>query len=215
MKAKLVQDRWEVIEKFVVGKDVLDAGCAELLGTISAETKMDWWIHKKLKKVAKQVVGVDINQREVEALGAKGYNIILGDVEQVDIGRDFDVIVAGELIEHLSNPGMFLDNMKRHLREDGVLILTTPNRFDFYTFMVALVTGKLPSYDKPIASHVHYYDVYSLKDLANRHGYEVVDLYYYYEAFPTLKSKVVLQPIIKARPSFAKGIVMVLKREKA
>ena len=191
---------------------MLDVGCAELLGTVHAKTKAGRWLHEKIKKLAKEVVGVDISKIEVEALRARGYNIILGDVERVDIGREFDVIVAGELVEHLSNPGFFLENMKRHLRDDGVLILTTPNRFDFYTFLKALISGRQPSYNKPIAAHVHYYDVNSLKAMANRHGYEVSDFYYYSEGFPTLKSKLILWPIIKARPNFAKGIVMVLRR---
>lgn len=207
-----MQDRWEVIKEFVAGKEVLDVGCAELLGTVHAETKAERWLHEKIRKLAKEVVGIDINKTEVEALRARGYNIILGNVEQVDIGRRFDVIVAGELIEHLSNPGLFLENMKRHLKDSGVLILTTPNRFDFYTFMKAIISGTQPSYEKPIAAHVHYYDVNSLQALAKRHDYEVSDFYYYTEGFPTWKSKLTLQPITKARPNFAKGIIMILKR---
>lgn len=163
MNIKLVKDRWEVIEKFVVGKEVLDVGCAELLGTVNAEAKMERWLHEKIRKQAKEVVGVDVNRREVEALREKGCNIICGDVEQVNIGRKFDVVVAGELIEHLSNPGVFLENMKQHLKDDGILILTTPNRYDFYTFIKAFITGRQPAYEKPIAAHVHYYDVSSLK----------------------------------------------------
>ena len=211
MKAKLVQDRGEIIEQYVVGKKVLDAGCAELMGTTTDKGKTERWIHKRIRKLAKEVVGVDINKTEVEALRAQGYNVICGDVEQVDIGRKFDVIVAGELIEHLSNPGLFLNNMRRHLKDDGVLILTTPNRFHLYIFLKAFVTGKQPSYTKPIAAHVHYYDVNSLEALATRHDYKIVDCWYYSEGFPTLKSKI-LKFIQKFRLNFAQGIVMVLQK---
>ena len=31
VKIKLVQDRWEVIKKFVVGKEMLDVGCMGFL----------------------------------------------------------------------------------------------------------------------------------------------------------------------------------------
>ena len=215
IKNKLVQDRGEIIEQFAVGKDVLDVGCTELLGTTTEKGKTERWIHEKIRRVAKEVVGVDINKTQVEALRARGYNIICGDVEQVDLGRKFDVIVAGELIEHLSNPGLFLENMKRHLKDDGVLILTTPNRFHFYTFLQAFVTGREPVYNKPIAAHVHYYDINSLKALVARHGYQVVDHCYYSEKFPTIKSKLILEPLQKIRPNFAQGIVMVLQRAPA
>lgn len=211
MKNKLAQDRGEIIEQFVVGKEVLDAGCAELMGTTTDKGKAARWIHERIRKVAKEVVGIDINKTEVEALRAQGYNVICGDIEQVDIGRKFDAIVAGELIEHLSNPGLFLDNMKRHLKDDGVLILTTPNRFQLYKFLTAFVTGQPPSYTKPIAAHVHYYDVSSLEALTTRHGYKVLDCWYYSEVFPTLKSKI-LKLIQKFRPNFALGIVMVLQK---
>ena len=52
---KLVKDRWEVIEKFVVDKEVLDVGCTELLGTVNAEAKMGRWIHEKIKKKLKRL----------------------------------------------------------------------------------------------------------------------------------------------------------------
>ena len=35
-----------------------------------------------------------------------------GDVTTVNLGKKFDVIVAGELIGHLPNQGLFLENMK-------------------------------------------------------------------------------------------------------
>lgn len=211
MKSKLVQDRGAIIEQYVAGKKVLDVGCAELMGTTTVSGKLERWIHKRIRKLAKEVVGVDVNETQVEALKAQGYNVICGDVEQVDIGRKFDVIVAGELIEHLSNPGLFLENMKRHLDNDGVLILTTPNRFHLYIFLKAFFTGKQPVYTKPIAAHVHYYDVSSLEALITRHGYKMLDCWYYSEEFPTLKSKI-LKFIQKLRPNFAQGIVVVLQK---
>ena len=40
----------------------------------------------------------------------------------------FDVIVSGELIEHLRRPRLFIKECLRTLKMNGVLILTTPNR---------------------------------------------------------------------------------------
>ena len=46
---------------------------------------------------------------------------------KIRLGRKFDVIVTGEILEHLPNQGLFLENAERHLKKKGVQILTTPN----------------------------------------------------------------------------------------
>lgn len=40
----------------------------------------------------------------------------------------FDSIVAGELIEHLDHPNLFLNESYKILKKEGYLILTTPNK---------------------------------------------------------------------------------------
>lgn len=40
----------------------------------------------------------------------------------------FDSVVAGELIEHLDQPNLFLNESYRILKKKGYLILTTPNK---------------------------------------------------------------------------------------
>jgi hypothetical protein len=51
----------------------------------------------------------------------------------------FDVIVAGDIIEHLNNIGNFLHCLKRHMTPETDLILTTPNPFDVERFIVCLI----------------------------------------------------------------------------
>jgi len=41
--------------------------------------------------------------------------------------RSVDLIIAGEIIEHLLNPVLFLRECNRILREEGEIILSTPN----------------------------------------------------------------------------------------
>ena len=211
---RLVSDRWEVIREYVAGKDVLDVGTAELYGS-EKKHGHDKFLFAQISPIAKSLLGLDINKEEVERLRAIGYkNLLIGDAETINLEQDFDVIVAGDIIEHLSNPGLFLDNMRGHLREDGVLILTTPNRFDFYAFMKAFITGQQPNYSKPIAAHVAHYDINTLTALANRQRFKL-EVYYYYTTgqFPTLKARLLLKPIIDARPNFALGLIAVLRKD--
>lgn len=213
-RRKIVADRWEIIEAYVKGKEVLDVGPAELVGTTEDKGKKERWLHGRMRKKAKRLIGLDLNQEQVKALRKKGHDIRLGDIEKVKLKERFDVVVAGELIEHLSNPGKALENIKRHLKKDGLLIITTPNRFDFLTFFKAFWANKIPHYSKEIAKHVFYFDENCLKALLSRHGYKTINWYYYWtfgRNYDSWLTKIILQPIIRFRPTFVRGLVLIAK----
>lgn len=172
---KYYVSRWDFIRPIISGKKVLDVGPAELVGTINKE-KMERWLHGKMAEEANSILGLEINHEQVEAFRKLNYNIIQGSAEDFELEQRFDVIVAGELIEHLSNPGMFLEKVKKHLKKDGSLILTTPNRFSAITFFDALIKNRIPSYDKEIAKHVFYLDENCLTDLLVRHGFKNIEI---------------------------------------
>jgi SAM-dependent methyltransferase len=46
--------------------------------------------------------------------------------EATDLGTDFDLIVASEVLEHVTDPVGFLTALKAHIRPDGVVFLSTP-----------------------------------------------------------------------------------------
>lgn len=216
-KIKIVEDRWKFIEKYVRDKTVLDVGCAELIAITNDSTKKDRWLFEKIKKVARDVVGTDINEEQVKVLQGLGHNVVLADAERTDLHQIFDAVLAGELIEHLSNPGLFLDNMKRHLNENGVLIITTPNRFDFFTFLKSFLFDRIPKYEKNIAKHVSYFDINSLKSLAERYNFRLVDYSYYWtfgRSYDSFKRRIILRIIAKLRPQFARGLIGVFKKVK-
>jgi len=105
------------------------------------------------------VVGLDISKKEANKLKNKGYSILLGNAETKKINKKFDVIVAAEIIEHLSNPGLFLNNMKGHLKKNGCLVITTPNCFAIRYVIRNMIFDKVI----PNPDHACYYDFYTLK----------------------------------------------------
>lgn len=110
------------------GKMVLDLGCVRHSADFALADPE--WLHKKIKAVARNIVGVDYLPQEVKKLNAAGYDIIYGDVTKpIELESAFDVIVAGDLIEHLTNFEAFFENCTRLLKPDGMLILSTPNPF--------------------------------------------------------------------------------------
>jgi len=86
----------------------------------SAQGKLHAYLRKN-KKISK-LIGVDI---------VKNSNVdVKGDLNRFPYpfkNNSFDTIVAGEIIEHLKEPCRFLKEIKRILKKNGKLILTTPN----------------------------------------------------------------------------------------
>jgi 2-polyprenyl-3-methyl-5-hydroxy-6-metoxy-1,4-benzoquinol methylase len=103
----------------------------------------------------------------------QGYNIIHGDAQNFDLGDTFDVVIAGELIEHLSNVGGFLDCVHEHLEGDGEFILTTPNPWAFHRF-------KQAGFGEVFANKEHtcWFDERTLQQVLTRHQFEVTSIEY-------------------------------------
>jgi 2-polyprenyl-3-methyl-5-hydroxy-6-metoxy-1,4-benzoquinol methylase len=118
-----------LVEELCRGRSVLDLGCIDH----SAETALALghaWLHARIARVARSCVGVDVLADEARALNERGYDIRVADVEQLSLDATFEVIVAGDLIEHLSNIGTFLEAVSQHMDSTSVFIVTTPNPYN-------------------------------------------------------------------------------------
>ncbi len=168
-----VVERDKFIQQMCSGKHVLDLGCIRH----SAEYALadPGWIHNKIKSVASKVVGVDYLPEEIEKLTAKGYDIIFGDVTKpIDLNDKFDVIVAGDLIEHLVNFEGFFENCSRLLNPDGVLLISTPN--PFYSAEFHFVAFKGDYLINP--EHTCWIDPQALSQLSSRFDYRIDDIHF-------------------------------------
>ncbi len=84
---------------------------------------------------AEHLTGIDLQQAP-----APGYDeVLVGDACALDgpLGdRQFDCVVAGELIEHLERPYDFLRDVRRRIGPGGRLVLSTPNPVSFPVVLV-------------------------------------------------------------------------------
>ena len=94
------------------------------IGAGSGVNRPDW-MHALIAGVAAAATGIELDDQLASRARAKGFNVVTGDAQQIDVGRDFEVIFAGEVIEHLSCPGAFLDGARRHLAPNGMLAAVT------------------------------------------------------------------------------------------
>jgi 2-polyprenyl-3-methyl-5-hydroxy-6-metoxy-1,4-benzoquinol methylase len=91
-------------------------------------TEKETWKHKRLVESASKVVGVDIIKEYVQVLNDRGYDIRLCDAtSDVFIGEKFDIVIIGDVLEHVSNPVNLLQFALRHLNKNGEIIIKTPN----------------------------------------------------------------------------------------
>jgi len=79
-----------------------------------------------------EVVGVDVDREALERARERlGIETRWADVEEELPFADgsFDVVVAGELLEHLADPGAAVAHVRRVLRPGGRFVGSVPNAF--------------------------------------------------------------------------------------
>jgi 2-polyprenyl-3-methyl-5-hydroxy-6-metoxy-1,4-benzoquinol methylase len=113
---------------------------------------------------------VDVLEADVKHLREQGYEAILADITQSPVPEKFDVIVGGEVLEHLDAPGMFMKNCAAMLNPGGRLAITAPNPW-YINAIVKSCFGRYTFVDS--ADHVAWYDASTLFELGQRHGFEL------------------------------------------
>ena len=172
-------DREVYISEACRGKSVLDLGC--IRHSAEFALKDADWLHKKIKGTAKKVVGVDYLPEEIAKVNANGYDVVLGDVTKpLELKEKFDVIVAGDLLEHLANMEGFFSNCKMLLKQDGALIITTPN--PFYCQLFHYIALKKSFMVNP--EHTCWVDPLCLLQLSRRFGFAVSEAAYIVKSWP-------------------------------
>lgn len=153
-----------LLEAVQPADSILDVGCIQHDSANASKTD---WLHQHLYNITDDVTGLDYLEEDVAELNERGYNVVCADAQDFDLGRTFDTIVAGELIEHLSDLGDFLDCCRRHLQPDGKLVMTTPNPWSFHRFKQALLKDDV--YCNP--EHTCWLDERTIRQLLGRHGF--------------------------------------------
>jgi len=124
------------------------------------------------------VSGTDINRDHLRESEKKGIKISYCDLntEKLPYRNDFfDLIFAGEIIEHLIDTDGFLEEVYRCLRPGGFLLLTTPNLVSFENRLRS-VLGFYPKwvdYRLQGSGHIRAYTLPALKHQLRSTGFKV------------------------------------------
>ena len=150
-----VMDRAEYVLQLCADKIVMDIGCTGEL-------------HHGIVQVAKKCYGIDIVECDAENF----YRVDVDHAKSLPTPEDVQLVIAGEVIEHLSNPGHFLDLLHAY---DCDVVITTPNAFsDVGRYL--LLKDRIENVN---VEHVAWYSWHTLKVLVERHGFSIVEWRWY------------------------------------
>ena len=161
-----ISDRIAYLEARCREKRVLDIGC--VAHDVARMGSPDW-LHRRLAVVAARCVGVDVVSEGVEEMRRLGFEAVLHDL-RAGLGplsdfAPFDVIVAGELIEHVESIDMLFVAAAEALATDGQLIVTSPNPYAPHRVRAAQLGIAWENVD-----HILYAFPSGIAELAERHG---------------------------------------------
>jgi len=200
-----VVNREEEILRLSRGKCVLHLGCVDYPFT---KLRGEQLLHRQLLKVTSDLYGVDASREGVEQLLAEGFShLMVADVEQMGPGtipEKCDLIIAGEIIEHLACPGAFLRSLKAQMHHDTQLLLTTPNAFGFKGFVHSLL-GR----EKVHPDHNYYFSHFTISQLLTKFGFQCEETCYYQEVRGDGIARIIehsVSVITRLWPTFADGL---------
>ncbi len=175
-------DRIDYLKELSKGKKVLHLGCTNYPYTeIAMENNS--LLHFELMKVSSDLWGFDFDQKGLDILASqkveKLYQADLEKLDSLNLDETFDVIIAGEMIEHLSNPGLFLKGIQRFMNPQTNLVVTTINAYSALRFAIYGLRGK-GGINEPVHSdHVAYYSYSTLKLVVDRADLKVRKFSFY------------------------------------
>jgi len=211
--------RLDVIHELCAGKKVLHLGCTNYPYTEDAIAN-EMLLHFSVEKTADELYGFDYDQKGIDILTTHGsknlYRADLEKLEDVELDKTFDVILAGEMIEHLNNPGLFLNGIKRFMNPQTILLITTVNAYCGMRFLIYGIKGKGGVIEPVHPDHIAYYSYSTLNLIVKRHGMSVEDFMFYdlgSEHRPHSRKLInfINDVVVKIAPQWADGVIAVCR----
>jgi 2-polyprenyl-3-methyl-5-hydroxy-6-metoxy-1,4-benzoquinol methylase len=155
----------KLLEAVGTGKRVLDVGCSS------------GYLAQPLSERGNTIVGIELDPEAAREAERFCERVLVGDVETMELALEpgsFDVVLCGDLVEHLRDPGAALARLRRFLRPGGRVVLSTPNVAN-WAIRLSLLGGRWRYTDRGILdrSHTHLFTRATLRETLEQAGYRV------------------------------------------
>jgi hypothetical protein len=203
-------DRIAFIARACARCRVLDLGAMDETAW-AAKRGRGTWLHEEIGRTALRVDGID-NSELVPVEGLRtgpNASIRRGDITNPDrlvaaLEDSPDVVVAGELIEHLENPLEFLKRFAAIERLSGkMLLLSTPNATALHNILIALTRRESTHHD-----HLCILSYKTLATLCTRAGFPEWEIIPYFSRFTEMQERHsgLLRLAVRAAQSVVNGL---------
>ena len=198
------------------GRRVLHLGCTNAPYT-DQSLRDGSLLHLKLRDVAAELHGTDLDSTGLATLASLGVtNLHQGDLVTL---RDtlssvpFDLVIAGEIIEHVPDAGAFVQSTHAVMGPQSTLIVSTVNAYCAFRMVQYAVRGRAGHAEPVHPDHVAYYSQSTLAHLLRQSGMKVTGRAFYdigREHLPYVRRSlaVVNRVATTLAPQLADGIIV-------
>lgn len=208
---KRIDNRLDYIIGYAAGKKVIHVGCVDHIPLIEKKIKDNLWLHKRIDEVAQKQIGIDINREGIALVKEKfGYqNVYYEDIAGNEAPGSFiqkekwDVMILGEILEHVDNPVHFLKQLKAKYAPFATEILVSvPNAFAWENFWLALRQKECINTD-----HRAWFSVYTLSKALTLAGFH--NFFHHFVTFEPgdYKTSFFLRLMLKKYPALRSTIM--------
>ena len=156
----------EIFNKIPSNSLVLDVGC----GSGSLGKKLISEKHCKVYGIDISHKAIDYAKRNIDV--AKQVNI---EYEMPIFDKKFDVIIFGDILEHLQWPDLILERYKKFLKREGIIILSLPNVANI-RIRFNLLLGKWDYTETGILdnTHLRFYTKKTIEEMISRNNFKIL-----------------------------------------
>ncbi|MDQ1253175.1 MAG: hypothetical protein QG646_2325 [Euryarchaeota archaeon] len=137
------------------------------------------YVSKILTERGNLVTGIEIDKEAAEIASNYCESMIIGDIEEIDMNRylesySYDVIVVGDILEHLKNPEALLEQLKNYLKTGGYIVVSLPN-FCHGDVILNLLLGDFRYTETGLLdeTHLRFFAYKNIINLFNKCGYAI------------------------------------------
>jgi len=125
------------------------------------------------------MVGIEIFEAAATEARSHYKTVHVGDVEELDLAyrRHFDVVICGDVLEHLKEPFKVLEVIHRCLKDDGLIVCCVPNVRYWRVWMNLALRGNWDYTAEGIMdqTHLRFFTTRSFKKLLTTASFAVLD----------------------------------------